>query len=88
MKSLMPCVFATALLAAGASSAQQVGGAANVGPVGAGASVGGQGVGVGAHVGTLGANVGVGVQPAAYYRHRVCHGGWYWRYHRRYCRRW
>jgi len=67
--------------------AQQVGAGANVGPVGAGASAGGQGVGVGAHVGTLGANVGVGVQHPVYY-HRVCHGGWYWRHHHRYCRRW
>jgi hypothetical protein len=22
------------------------------------------------------------------YHHRVCHGGWYWRHHHRYCRRW
>jgi hypothetical protein len=84
MKLFVAPVVALTLLASGAVFAQDVGGSAHVGGVGAGASVGTSGVGVGAHVGGIGANVGIGVPV----HHRVCHGGWYWRNHHHYCRRW
>jgi hypothetical protein len=84
MKSIAASVFALTLLASAAANAQDVGGGAHVGGVGAGASVGTSGVGVGAHVGGIGANVGIGVSG----HHRACQGGWYWHNHHHYCRRW
>jgi hypothetical protein len=41
-------------------------------------------VGVGVHVG----DVGVGAHIGVHHRHHVCGGGWGWRNHARYCRRW
>ncbi len=43
------------------------------------------GVGVGVHVGDVG--VGVGVHAGDHHRRHVC-GGWGYRNHARYCRRW
>ena len=41
-------------------------------------------VGVGVHVG----DVGVGVHAGVHHRRHVCGGGWGYRHHARYCRRW
>jgi hypothetical protein len=83
MKALSASIIAVTVLLGGAAYAQ-VGAGAQVGPVGAGASTGPGGVGAGAHVGGLGVHVGVS-NP---FYHRTCHGGWYWRNHHHYCRRW
>lgn len=80
MKKLAASLFALALVSASAATAQ-IGAGIHVGDVGVGAQIG-NGVGVGAHVG----HVGVGVGARAY--GRTCHGGWGWRDHQRYCRRW
>jgi hypothetical protein len=79
MKKLAASMFVLALISATAATAQ-VGAGIHVGGVGVGAHIG-DGVGVGAHVGHVG--VGVGAHAG-----RTCHGGWGWRNHERYCRRW